>query len=439
MRRNWAWPWWGILLLWPWCVWPQAARKTLARVEDPVVLGGALLESLAGVELADLNLFSCAGSACRPIPFQVDKRDAEGHYVFTNDSLRPAGRDGTRLDANDELVFMAADAGDRADGPARFPGAKRVTEIKLGDPRSPAAGWVYAAEAPGTERSREDYIQFVQQGSRLEIQTPLYQRILEIGKPGSSAKGVMRLRRPDGSWGEDVLDTFIAGMYVQFLRVAVPIAYPEYLVRERVIGAIDGPVRLVMGAVRVIYIGPISFQFGTEVVSYNYRNQGTARVDAVLPFSPRTLARSAYTYWGIDFTEAVLGSQYYDPAQSGPVMIDGKVEKAPELKTDHDWWALSGPQGAIMDVIILDPKLGELVVRGGLLEEKPEQASEKEEHPGSPRIGFGLLYFEKLDKGAYHWNTYHFFPHPFSRAKAEEFLDLILHPLRVTAAPLVPG
>jgi len=178
----------------------------------------------------------------------------------------------------------------------------------------------------------------------------------------------------------------------------------------------------------------LSFQYGTEQVSYCYRNANVALDNIHMPFSPKALTKKGYYYWGVDFSRAILGSTYLDPVQGGPVVIDGNDKPGLDLYTDHSWWAVLGPAGALMNVVELDQNQRQVVSRGCLLKEHPAKTSNQENDPGSPQVGFILHNIEKLSKGNYSGVSYLFFPYPASRAKLEEFLNLVEHPLKVEAS-----
>ena len=61
---------------------PEPQTRTITRTEDFVIFTGANVNSLIGSQVGDLHLFAYSASGLRAIPFQVDKRDAEGRFVF---------------------------------------------------------------------------------------------------------------------------------------------------------------------------------------------------------------------------------------------------------------------------------------------------------------------------------------------------------------------
>jgi hypothetical protein len=130
------------------------AVAALDRPDDPVVLTGAQLSAFADAPLSELAAYASQGGVWSPIPFQLDEVSLTGTYVIS---------DGGRLDANDELVFMARDAGESvaaADWPpdvsARlFP---RIM-ITVTDPLSASQqAWVYVYRSTTLTRSHATYL-----------------------------------------------------------------------------------------------------------------------------------------------------------------------------------------------------------------------------------------------------------------------------------------
>ena len=79
-----------------------SAVAAINRPQDPVVVAGASFPGFSSVPVGDLVLYAYRSGTWTPIPFQIDEVNISGTYVIS---------DGGLLDANDELVFMAGDAG----------------------------------------------------------------------------------------------------------------------------------------------------------------------------------------------------------------------------------------------------------------------------------------------------------------------------------------
>ena len=147
--------------------------STLTRPHDPVVLTGASLPTYAGLSPASIVGFRFGAGGWQQIPVQVDERallDVVKPYgtlgaafgygpsptnpraLFYTDAATLTGADPTpTFDADDELVFMAKDAGGRATAAATPSGvvAGSCREIAVTDPLG-GLGYVYLFQSAGT-------------------------------------------------------------------------------------------------------------------------------------------------------------------------------------------------------------------------------------------------------------------------------------------------
>lgn len=136
------------------------AGPTLGRAEDPVVVAGSALTEMVGMPVEELVAYRYSGEQWEPIPFQIDERtnDITGTYVVFEDGL---------LDANDEVVVMAGDAGD--DAGAMWPDDATAQQhpryrLAVTDPLSAgAAGWFYLYRSPTLTTSAASYVAWNQE------------------------------------------------------------------------------------------------------------------------------------------------------------------------------------------------------------------------------------------------------------------------------------
>jgi len=157
----------------------QASGSTLDRPRDPVVLTGADVPWLSGSDPAGIVAFRWKGS-WQQLPLQVDERatldfcdvygvggggggEAAGSAfpkpcgvtnLFYTDSGTFTGPDpNTTLDADDEIVFMAKDAGGPAPPASQPPGTVFPSrlDVRITDPLDGAAeGYVYLFQSDGS-------------------------------------------------------------------------------------------------------------------------------------------------------------------------------------------------------------------------------------------------------------------------------------------------
>ncbi|HEX9653894.1 MAG TPA: hypothetical protein VGA99_09290, partial [bacterium] len=124
-----------------------AQLKTLDRNLEPVIISGGVFPDFVGAAISpsanELFLYAWRTEikAWEQIPFQFDEKNSAGKY------FNPNVDEVSGLDDNDELAFMAKDAGDRGLGTWLEDGTSRTFvryEIKIVDPLDPQkTGWVY--------------------------------------------------------------------------------------------------------------------------------------------------------------------------------------------------------------------------------------------------------------------------------------------------------
>ena len=130
------------------------ATTAISRPHDPVIAPGASFPVFSGAPTSTLVLYAYRSGSWAPIPFQVDEVGITGTYVVS---------DGGLLDANDELVFMAGDAGNGVDT-SIWPSDTQSRlypryAITVSDPLSPGSqAWVYLYRSPTLLRSNIRYI-----------------------------------------------------------------------------------------------------------------------------------------------------------------------------------------------------------------------------------------------------------------------------------------
>ncbi|MBU0992738.1 MAG: SDR family oxidoreductase [Proteobacteria bacterium] len=112
--------------------------QTKFPLEEVMTLKGSGLCPLLGIDIKRLNVVTIRNGEPSAIPFQVDEM-RDGQYVFewTSKAGHKSGyqvidSDQGKLDADDELIVMAWDLGERASGNIEFK-AEKVIEISAGD------------------------------------------------------------------------------------------------------------------------------------------------------------------------------------------------------------------------------------------------------------------------------------------------------------------
>ncbi len=344
-----------------------AQNKTLTRDLEPVVVVGADLTAHEGAPLGSSNeLFLYAyrsdGSRWEQIPFQIDEV-ADSSY-FTND-------DGL-LDGDDELAFMAKDAGDRADVSSWIADeASRShprVELAVSNPLAAGGtGWVYLYRSQALSVGNEvpDYVAYVP--------PPDGQLGLDAVDALSYSMGhadngfPVDLTVDSGAGGVDLLDQFK-------LRGTIKTTLAPFNITETLIKLLaskndniqvkDGPVRVIrqMNATVQILPGliepdftvppfiyyPYSFVFDIEIPSLDDLDPSAELLDGRL---------------SIDLNENAVNMKFVSANNPEPgFTVDGSLDThdtaIDNVLPDNNWSFIGGPQGTIVHLFPLQTSVG---------------------------------------------------------------------------------
>jgi len=385
-------------------------------------LSGEALGCLNGRAEDTVELLACQAT-CAPIPWQLDERDSNGEYALpSGPEPNPDVPPGV-IDPNDELLWMASDAGRRIRLGEAPPGAECAVEIELRS--NDAVGWVYAFAVPAPARSPLRYVDYDPASDRVSTAR------VAIGF-GAATPRYLALRDADGQLGPNLLDRLKVRASARFFGL-IPLGRDEDDIQWVFSAWRAGPIRVIRREWQWVRLGfglrtPI---FRTE--SFTYRDSVEMPVRLRLNFPP------SYFFSGIE-VQAALDFRALDgwtvAAWNGPLGVVGSLSVAVRdgiNALDGEWLALAGPAATL----ILRLELGEsfstlrrqLLYRDGVEESEPEAA------PGEhPAIGFRLTRWDEVDRGR-HWFAAvatalpaGFDPDDFARADAA--------PLTVEARPL---
>ncbi|MFC1890530.1 hypothetical protein ACFL4G_12325 [Thermodesulfobacteriota bacterium] len=235
---------------------PNPARNaTLERRYDAVIISGEALAPLLGEQADMLRLYAFRRGGLHPIPFQIDERDALGEFIFTSGPQASKDADGGTLDYNDELVFMARDAGDRAPAGTRWPeGTRQWSEIELTDPLAQSRkAWAYLFSFIGESPppSDRDYIRYNPQTERI------FSDHYGLGyREGMSLYTDLFYPAVGGDMGPDLLDRVKVKIVVKFFFNVLEVRKTEEDFHAEVVAWKDGPVRVLRNTqnfVRILF------------------------------------------------------------------------------------------------------------------------------------------------------------------------------------------
>ena len=354
----------------------KVPAPALDRPTDPVVMTGAQLPRLLGSAPANLTAYRYKPARGRrakrgrwvALPVQVDERavvdfgtpsggpGVQGtvygtppigatalQYTDPNTFVGP-DPDPT-LDGNDEVVFMAADAGRRAPARSKRPrGTLRAgaTRVLLQDPQSSAKAWVYLFQKNGPATQPADYVRY-----DFHLLSGDYRTTYHRGAGPNPEASTISTKdytagfsdrwffdqlgiSAGGASGADILD----GYKFAFALGSCGRSEATFNAGE---GAFvvnkDGPVRAIRS-----YVGANSGP-DTERTDFFYADRHDIVTDLRVHPIP-----SLFTQY--DLSPAAIGMTYYDERHQGGVPVDGNPDTLPG-STPSLWHLWKGAQGTL--------------------------------------------------------------------------------------------
>jgi hypothetical protein len=306
--------------------------KTLDRNLEPVIVKGNSVDALSGAPVGHLFVYTYNGiSLGGQIPAQVDEITMSGHYTAIEDGL---------LDANDEIVFMAKDLGDRAPNPASLTTTLPISaawyEIEVTDPLSPTKkGWAYLVRSSSLPISfSSDYVNYLTATQR--VTTNRY----EAGF--TNAYAGLDYFNLNGSG--DILDRTKLRVVINFFGIPWPFTEDDLSNDDvETILIKDGPVRVILMQLVTASPTPPIAEGSVRITNLAYASllQSTASVSFTFPISGvRT---------SVDFNNTITGATFYNASISGGVAIDGRPDAVPVTPLSN-WGQVSTTTGRLVQV-----------------------------------------------------------------------------------------
>jgi hypothetical protein len=321
-------------------------RKNVPRDLDPVVLTAKGLDRLLGQEPNKIVAFAW-NDGWKQIPVQVDERlemdlgKASRHgrcvtTVYADPDTNVGADPNAELDVDDEIAFMAKDAGvktDAADPAGTVKGTR--TAVRIVDALGSPDRHVYLFVSDGSLKgdAGRDYVKYTPKkrprarGLKQEDSLVKTSRYLV----GFSARWVLDRTAviKDIDKPVDILDgdkfQFIPGVDAR-TTATFSRGRGEYLAH------IDGPVR----AIRSVLGANSGVLTQRDWIFYE------GRQDAITYLRVHPIP-GTWAYY--DFSPAAAGMKYYDNLNTGGVTIDGKPDRVHRGKLE--WQVVTGKQGTL--------------------------------------------------------------------------------------------
>ena len=417
-------------------------RTAIPRVSDVISLEGRSLPAFLGRSRQGIRLLALRGGRLEPIPFQIDEQDAEGRPVLPGGPQATADPDPS-FDANDLLLFMAHDLGDRLSPGAQGSVGALVHEIEVTDPTADGAkGWAYALwdvdPPPPCDR---DYVRYnFEEGRTDDVDAQHY----SIHYPwGQYYPDTIFIPEESGGTGVDFIDRFKARGTVKLFFSLMSIRVTEDRMETRVAAYTDGPIRVIR---RVEYwanlgLGIHSPSFEADIIYYAAHVESP--ITARIPVRLDLFVSKVFSDIGTDFNRHAYGLVFRNSNNPDGTLVDGRMspqEQSLDLSQD-DWATVAGPQGAFFWGPMTSGERADQVSPTLHYVDDYTRPDPPEAEPGQIGHAFSRTEITHLRPGVYRFDVVFYIPPHFKPGDEQDFvkwlatpLEAVVHPARVTPA-----
>ncbi|HUT52759.1 MAG TPA: hypothetical protein VM658_05155 [bacterium] len=400
--------------------------------ETAVIIVGAQAPALNGADISALSLAASHDGRLTAIPMQVDEvRDGEHVFAWVSPKGREKGLhdrdvDNGRLDADDEIVFMARDLGPRAE-PVQETGAAKAVELSVTDPASGRTAYAYLLLNSKLPRCQHDYVKMDISGERLHIETERYQfsQQADLGYFDE-----LRVRTANGNFTPDLVvrNQTPGVLKVKVIGLTGEVDFYD-LIRGETIATKDGPVRALWRAAGGADFGVfrIKGQGGTEQHYYFNRMDQPVMMD--IPFDFNSVLSSFVIRGTVVLDPKVLPLTYYDVSHRQGVILDGVPDSpdGPLIGRDARDWCVGSGRGMSVYYIVHFPDEWKKTLK---------QVSFVDDGPGRSEGGsqFGDM-VDLLTRGLHQYMVrFYIVPHEFKWGDEKNIEDMAGDKLQVSCA-----
>lgn len=395
-------------------------RKTISRKEDPIIVQGKYLKKLLGARIKNLCVYSFIEGKFSPIPFQIDKKDEDGNYIFENKN--------ENLEFYDELVFCVKDTGDRISKEIWPQNCIEGLEIEIKDPLTLQKSWAYILyfkEEP--EKSNIDYVKYFSEKEIIE--TTNY--IVGFAPDNPILIENLTIKKEGGGDGENKADRFKVRFRAK-TYFGFSIKASEEDIESTITGVIDGPVRVIRRIKSVLNIYKIFKSPSAESLQIYYYNFFEFPVVLNIPFNINEVFLSANLRVSFESKEPTKRI-FYNTHNKNGYFLDGEMTED-EKKLDrspYSWCAVKEETGGCWITRLIIKNANSFFPSLYYLDDK-NIFDPPENFPGQiGNVGYELSNFEKIKKGILQLKSIMYNLPKYSVGDEIEILNIIDHPLQI--------
>ncbi|UCD86027.1 MAG: hypothetical protein JSU92_07495, partial [Deltaproteobacteria bacterium] len=401
--------------------------KTLKRKPDPVVVLGKDFGPLIGEPANSLFLYAMKEGKLIPIPFQIDEKDKRDKIIVDKGKKAEPDKDKGLVDDNDELVFMAVDAGDKAPVGTDI-GQQAGIEISLNDPLTGEVGWVYLFGFDQPQPlSTIDYSRYAPEEDRI------YSRNFSIAYDPARNNmyyEYISMTPAGGGNNTDICDRWIGRLSIRLKVIPKQWQTNEGIFKSDVIGYKDGPVRVVRKVNNYLKL-PLGIKALQVELDYIYYADSFKSISTInVPVDVSIFCKQAFLTAGTDYGSGAYGMTV-STDRHGPATLDGAMsDKEMEMRDKLiNYYVLNGPQGTLISRNVFPPGIPLAEGNNIYIMDEPDKPFPPESESGRVFVGYHFNVL-MIKKGRIDFEPHLYFPAHYQKSDEVAYLNIVDHPLK---------
>ncbi len=447
--------------------------SAFSRPEDHVVTKGKVFKSLKNAPIDKIRVYSMKRGKLAPIPFQIDKVNIDGEFIFDleeekdkiddrkdeyedslddykdaqddddiskaqlaklkakmeKDKARVAWKIGSNklLNNEDEVVFMAWDLGKKASGNI-LPKAAKVEELAIRNPLDKSTAYAYVAlfknKPPAI--SKKKYIRYTPEKDFVDADY----FTIKFSKDNPFLFTEAKLKDANGKLGKNFMDRFKMRIKLD-IKWFFTMNFDENNTNGKRTAYKAGPVRVIKRLLFWMEIGPLRVTPKVIIDLVFYPNGMLAPGIMDSPFTPKSVMNEGSVFnVGQDFNDSMIGSKMYTKKNSKPITIDGNMtdkKKNLNLK-NQNWFVVYTPgSSGFFAQLTFDERLEGLKSDIWFIDDKNVNL-EPEDTPGQHLLGWKADVLQ-FPKGRYYMYIYMYMSRKWSVGQEKRYINFIANPL----------
>ncbi len=413
------------------CFFPSKLVCAETRTIDPIIIKSDNLRQFLNKQKEHIRLISFKNNKLTSIPFQIYSKDSSGNYLLEyNGNGEKNNVIKTSLTDNEEIVFIAGDAGKKIDLQKNLTNYKNIYEIEVKDETDKITKYAYLIYCEGNcpPESKIDYVNYNWKEDSIDS----FSYSARFSKDAPISLDKLSIKETANGDNIDYLDKIkIRVNLTTFFNYRIEKNENDFKVE--LLGFTDGKIRVIRRVKKTMMLFWKIPILSANSESIFYGHSFSIPVVFNLPVPLDIFFKSGELRISSD-GEIGGNRRFYNFKNSEGTLFDGNMSESEKILDygEYDWQVVAGPQqnpGSWLNRVKIIPTPSEYphlyYVDDITAPDPPENFKGR-----SGNVGYILKNFNKLKAGRYEITSYMYVLPDYKLGFEKQYLDILDNPLK---------